>query len=132
MTRLTLGKTLLFGFFAATCAAAAVAAEGAPMSNSWRIEVSEGAKSDGTILFRVTPDGSAPIDVPVSVPAGHSENHVARDIQDSLSAALDRNTYQVEMDDGEDVLVKRKGGPVFNLKLIDTTVQSVRIKVDKQ
>jgi hypothetical protein len=92
------------------------------MSNKWRIEVSESAKSDGVILLRVTPDGGQAIDVSVPVPAGRSENQVARDIQDSLGATLDRKTYEVEMDDGEDVLVKRTGGATFNLKLIDTNV----------
>lgn len=102
------------------------------MSNKWRIEVSESAKSDGVIVLRVTPDGGRAIDVSVPVPAGRSENQVARDIQDSLGATLDRKTYEVEVDDGEDVLVKRKGGATFNLKLIDTNVRSVRIKIDEE
>lgn len=124
--------SLLFGLVAATSLTPAGAAEGLPMSDRWRIEVDHDAKSDGTILFRVTPDGAAPFDVPVIVPAGHHENHVARDIQSSLSAALDRRTYEVKMDDGEDVVVKRMGGPTFNLKLIDSNVKNVRIEVEKK
>lgn len=110
----------------------AATADDLQMSNKWRIEVSESAKSDGVITLRVTPDGGTPIDVSVPIPADRSENQVARHIQDSLSAALDRKTYEVEVDDGEDVLVKRSGGATFNLKLIETNVESVRIKIDKE
>lgn len=124
------------GFVAtAIIAAAGVAsavADDLQMSSKWRIEVSESAKSDGVITLRVTPDGGTPIDVSVPIPAGRSENQVARHIQDSLGATLDRKTYEVEVDDGEDVLVKRSGGATFNLKLIDTDVQSVRITIDEE
>ena len=52
--------------------------------------------------------------------------------QDSLGATLDRKTYEVEVDDGEDVLVKREGWATFNPKLIDTNVRSVRIRIDEE
>jgi len=132
MKYFTFARSLYVATLIAAAGATAGAADDLKMSNKWRIEVSESAKSDGVILLRVTPDGGTAIDIPVSVPAGHGENQVARDIQDSLGAALDRKTYEVEMDDGEDVLVKRKGGATFNLKLIDTNVRSVRINVDKE
>lgn len=109
-----------------------LSADSLPMSNKWRIEVSEGARSDGVIVLRVTPDGAAPIDVSVNIPEGRSENQVARHIQDSLGATLDKRSYEVEMDDGEDILVKRKGGATFNVKLVETNVESVRIKLDKE
>jgi hypothetical protein len=132
MKHFSFARSLLLATMIAAAGATAGMAGDLKMSDKWRIEVSESAKSDGVIRLRVTPDGGEAIDVAVPIPAGQSENEVARHIQDSLGSALDRKTYEVEMDDGEDVLVKRRGGATFNLKLIDTNVRSVRINVDEE
>ena len=110
----------------------AVAEEGLKLSNKWRIEVSEGANSDGNIVFRVTPDQGTPTDVTVAIRDGRSENDVAKDIVAGLKKGLDAKTYKVERDDGEDVLVKKRKGPNFELKLVESTVKSVRINVAKE
>jgi uncharacterized protein (DUF2141 family) len=110
----------------------AAAADGLKLSNKWRIEVSEGANSDGNIVFRVTPDQGAPTDVTVAIKDGRSENNVARAIVAGLKAGLDKKVYKVERDDGEDVLVKKRKGPNFELKLVESTVKSVRINVEKE
>ena len=102
------------------------------LSNKWRIEVSEGANSDGVILFRVTPDGGQPTDIEIPIEDGRGENGVARDIRDGLRKALDKERYHIETDDGEDVLVKKRKGPNFELKLISSTVKSVRFDVEKE
>ena len=111
----------------------AVAAAGdLNLSNKWRIEVSEGANSDGLIHFRITPDGGQPTDVEIPIEDGRGENGVARDIRDGLRKALDKERYHIETDDGEDVLVKKRKGPNFELKLIGSTVKSVRFDVEKE
>jgi hypothetical protein len=110
----------------------AMADESLSLSNKWRVEVSEGANSDGNIVFRVTPDQGAPTDVTVAIKDGRSENNVARDIAAGLKAGLDKKVYKVERDDGEDVLVKKRKGPNFELKLVESTVKSVRINVAKE
>ena len=68
-------------------------------SNAWRIEVSEGANSDGEILFRVTPKGGATQDVRVVIDDGTSEDHVARVIKNTFEDQLDTSRYDIEMDD---------------------------------
>src|SRR5262245_25896657 len=101
-------------------AAAAAAAEAAPpaapapaaapelhYSNKWRMQVSEGANNDGVMNFRLTPKGGTPIDIPVALKKGRGEDGCARDIRDAFKKALDKNVYKVEVDDGEDVLVKK-------------------------
>ena len=120
-------------------ALAVVAALGTPavaqdlkLSNKWRIEVSEGANNDGTILFRVTPKEGTPTDVSVAIKNGRSENEVARDVRDAFRATLDEKAFHAEVDDGEDVLVKKKGGPDFEVKLVESTVQGTRINVEKE
>lgn len=102
-------------------------------SNKWRIEVSEGANSDGEIVFQVTPDGGEAIEIRVAVKDGTRENKVAETISNALAAQLPEDRYNVEVDDGEDVLVKKKGGADnFDLTLVSSTVKSVRIDIEKE
>ncbi len=105
----------------------------ASASNKWRIQCSEGAKSSGEIVFRFTPKGGTAFDVTVPIPDGTSENHVARIVRDTLRQKLDAAKFQVEVDDGEDVLVKKKGSePNFDLKVASNTVKAVRIGLDRE
>jgi hypothetical protein len=133
MPRISLGA--LFGAVAVACLATggvAGAADGLSLSNKWRIEVSEGANNSGTIAFRVTPKEGTPVDVTVEIKDGRSENGVAIDIRDTLKKALDPKVYHVERDDGEDVLVKKRKGPDFELKFVESTVKGTRINVEKE
>ncbi len=110
---------------------AAIAADAKP-SHRWRIEVSESANSDGTIRFAVTPVGGESKTVEVPVKNGRSENHVAQDIRNAFKSSLTAE-YSVEIDDGEDVLVKAKDPtPKFTVALIDSNVKSVRIHVETE
>jgi len=103
------------------------------LSNKWRIECSESAKSDGVIRFLVTPKDGEPIAVEVPIADGRSENGVARDLRDGFRATLDPKKFHIETDDGEDVLVKKKRGqPNFELKLVESTVKAVRLHVQKE
>lgn len=108
------------------------AADGLSLSNKWRIEVSEGANNDGTIVFRVTPKEGTPVDVTVQIKDGRSENGVASDVRDALKKSLDPKVYKVEKDDGEDVLVKKRKGPDFELKFVESTVKGTRIDIEKE
>jgi len=117
---------------AALLAASPGLASDLKLSNKWRVEVSEGANNDGTILFRVTPKDGTPVDVPVAVKKGRSENGVAKDIRDAFKATLDKDTYHSERDDGEDVLLKKRKGPNFELKLVESDVKGTRIHIEKE
>jgi hypothetical protein len=116
----------------ALASAAAYAEDKPSYSNKWRIEVSESAKSAGTMLFRLTPKDGTPVDVSVAIADGRSENHVAKDIRDAMKTALDAKAFHTEVDDGEDVLVKKKKGPDFALVLVESNVEAVRINVEKE
>jgi hypothetical protein len=80
----------------------------------------------------VTPDQGTPTDVSVAIKNGRGENNVASDIRTALKQGLDKKVYKVEVDDGEDVLVKKRKGPNFELKLVESTVKSVRINIEKE
>jgi len=119
---------------AATEATATPAAPAAPLklSNKWRIEVHEGSNNTGTLLFRVTPDKGTATDIVVNIEKGRSENGVATDIKNTFKKALDPKTYHVETDDGEDVLVKKRKGPDYEIKLVESTLKGTRIHLDKE
>jgi lipopolysaccharide export LptBFGC system permease protein LptF len=102
-------------------------------SNSWRIEVSEGANSDGEFVFHVTPKGGKTQVITVKVDDGESEDHVARTIKNAFEKQLDTSKYDIEIDDGEDVLVKKDfTEPRFALEIISSTVKSVRLRLQKE
>ena len=116
---------------AAAPAAAAPAAE-LSYSNRWRLEVSEGANNAGVMRFRVTPQGGAAIDIPVSLKDGRGEDGCARDIRDAFKQALDKDSYKIEIDDGEDVLVKVRKGPNIAIELVESTVKGTRVNLDRE
>jgi hypothetical protein len=101
-------------------------------SNKWRLQVSEGANNDGVMSFRVTPKGGTPIDIPVALKKGRGEDGCARDIRDAFKKALDKKLFSVEVDDGEDVLVKKRKGENFNIQLVESTVKGTRINFDRE
>ena len=101
-------------------------------SNKWRVEVSESAKSDGTMTFRVTPKDATAVDVTVTIAKGRGENNIAKDIRDAFKSSLDAKSFHTETDDGEDVLLKKKKGPDFALVLVESNVEAVRINIEKE
>jgi len=106
-------------------------AGGSATSNKWRIEMSGQALTTGEIVFRVTPRQGEAVDVSVGIKSGRDENNVAKDVRDALAAKLSPDRYSVEVDDGEDILIKKKDGqPDFALELLDSNVRNVNIKVE--
>jgi hypothetical protein len=119
---------------AAAPATEAAAAPAAPLdySNKWRLEVSEGANNEGVIRFRFTPQGGTAFEIPVNLRKGRGEDGVARDIRDTLKKALDKDAYKIEVDDGEDVLVKVRKGPNVAIEIAEQTVKGTRINLDRE
>jgi hypothetical protein len=124
-----LACSLALGSLAAFAADEATAPS---LSNKWRIEVSGGANSDGHFLFRVTPDQGTPVEVKVVIDDGRGENAVAGDIKRAMQKTLDGKTYKAEVDDGEDVLLKKKKGPDFAVELVESTVRNTKIHIEKE
>jgi hypothetical protein len=124
--------SLLLAQEPATAPVAAAPAPELSYSNRWRLQVSEGANNDGVMRFRVTPQGGAAIDVPVTLKNGRGEDGCARDIRDTFKKALDKDTYKVELDDGEDVLVKVRKGPNVSIELVESTVKGTRVNLDRE
>jgi hypothetical protein len=111
--------------------ASASFADDAATSNKWRIELDGQALKTGDIQFRVTPRQGEPVDVVATVRSGRAENNVAKDVRDAFAAKLSPERFTVEVDDGEDILIKKKEGqPDFALELVESDVRNVTIKVE--
>jgi hypothetical protein len=103
-----------------------------PVENKWRLQFSGNAESDGRIVLAITPRGGERREVAVDIARGTGENRVARTVMRALRDAVG-DDYHVEVDDGEDVLVKRRHGrPVFNITVVEIGVRGVRINPDQE
>jgi hypothetical protein len=131
-----------FSFLAILAAAAllfnaALAAEPSPSSpnpsNKWRLQCSGGADSDGTIVLLITPEGGTPVEARIAIKDGAGENSVAAAIVKGLKAQLNKDHFKVERDDGEDVLIKKRGGaPDFDVTVVSIDVKGVRISPEHE
>ncbi len=101
-------------------------------SNKWRLEFSGAAESAGEIALEIVPHGREAVPVRVLIERNDGENRVARKVK----AAIDRQAgrwVDAELDDGEDVLVKRRlFRPRVSVVLKSSTVKDVRINFDKE
>ena len=105
----------------------------ADTSNKWRIEVSGGANSDGEMIFSIKPEDGEGISIRVTLKDGTGENRVAKTIRDAFKEQLPEDHYKIEVDDGEDVLVKKKGeAEDFGLTLVSSTVRNTEIEIEKE
>lgn len=100
--------------------------------NKWRLEFSGDAESAGRIVLQLVPEEGEPVAATVEIRKGRSENGVARDVRDGLRAAAGKR-FKVEVDDGEDVLVKKgRGERNFSVAIVENTVKGVRINLDPE
>lgn len=99
------------------------------VENKWRLEFSGGAESAGRIVLQLAPSEGDPIRAMADIVEGRSENGVASDVRDALQAQAGKR-YNVELDDGEDVLVKKDDGERdFVITIVENSVRGVRIDV---
>jgi hypothetical protein len=121
-----------FGLCALAALFLASAADAVP-SNRWRLQFSGASQSAGTIVLRFSPVGGESFDVEIGVPNDTSENSVARLVVAVLKEKLPSEGYQVERDDGEDVLIRRRRGAAdFDLEIVSDSVEHVRINPDRE
>ncbi len=104
-------------------------AQDAPKPDTkWRILCSGYSSSAGTVKFVVSQPENPDIEISANVPKGHSENQIAQDVRDGFRAALPKDRFSIETDDGEDVLVKAKGGQKeYVVTFVSLSVQGVAI-----
>ncbi len=134
MKRATCGRSAVWQGIVVFVLAAAVAFGAlASPSNKWRIQLGGKAKVDGEIELSFTPKGGAATSVVIPVPAGTHENAAARLVRDAVKAQFGKDVYKVETDDGEDVLVKKRGKtPDFEIVVVRNTAEGLRVSLDRE
>lgn len=101
-------------------------------SNKWRLQVSGGAEAGGTIAFTIALDDGQRLPVSAEIAEGTGENAIAKKLRDAVRAQAGACCH-AEVDDGEDVLVKKKRGqPALDIVDIQIGVQGVRITKDRE
>jgi hypothetical protein len=119
---------------AAEAAPAAKAAPAARLTytDDWRIAVNHDAGSDGDILFQVTPKGGTTQDITVAIKKGTGENDVAHAIKKVFEAQIGTKKYNIEMEDGENVIIEKSMGEKdIALVFVSSTVKGVKVSVHK-
>ena len=103
----------------------------ASQSNKWRLQFSGAAESAGEMVLEIVPSGRAPVRVNVLIERNDGENRVARKVKTAIDRQAGR-WVDAELDDGEDVLVKRHFFRRFSIALVSSTVKDVRINFDHE
>lgn len=117
-------------------ALAIVSAAGAAFaspSNKWRLVVDGSTKLGGEVELALTPKGGEAISLVVPIAAHTSENSAASLVRKAFVAKFGKKDYKVEIDDGEDVLVKAKGGTGdFELVVVRNTAEGLSFKLRRE
>ena len=101
-------------------------------TDDYRISVDDDADTDGEIVFRVTPKDGTATDVKVAIKKGTNENEIARTIKQAFVDQLGTKEQNIEMEDGENVIIERSmGSKDVSLVLVSTTVKGVDVKVHR-
>lgn len=128
-------RMLTSALLAATLAAASLPAqaESPDTSNRWRLKAGGESTADGVIVVRLSEIGAVVAEIPVSVPKHTAKKGVAERIRDSLNAGLEGDRYKVEVDDGEDVIVKaREDVKDFEIAIVSNTADGIEVRLDKE
>ena len=99
-------------------------------TDDYRISVDDDANSDGEIVFRMTWKDGGSKDVTVPIKKGTNENEIARTIKKAFVDQIGTKKYNIEMEDGENVIIERSGGKGdTSLVLVSNSVKNVDVKV---
>lgn len=128
MNQTSIRSSLVLAAAGLLAAFAATAADPDP-AGKWRLAFDHWAENDGELVLRVAPLNGAPIDVTTKVTKNMTENTVADLVKGSLRTQLGKG-YKVEVDDGEDVLIKKAGKtPKFVVTLVSSSVTGLELKI---
>ena len=113
-------------------AAAPPASQKLTFTDDYEIVVNHDAESDGEIIFRVTWKDGESKDITVPIKKGTGENAVAREIKKAFDKQLGTKHYNIEMEDGEKIIIERSGGKQdTSLVVVSSTVMGITVKVHR-
>ena len=118
-------RGLLLAGALATVATLAVAEP----DGKWRLKFDHWAEVDGELVLRIAPLNGTPIDVSTKIAKDTTENAAAELVSGALKSQLGKG-YKVEVDDGEDVIIKKTGKtPKFEVSLVSSSVTGLNLKI---
>jgi hypothetical protein len=127
----SLQRTLAAVALAALLCLAAVSAQAKPAGN-WRVTFDGQTDVEGVIGLRIAPLDGTPIDVEIRIPAKTSENKVADLVSDGLKKTLGTKAFRVGVDDGESVIVKKRGKTKkFELTMLTPPINGLGVKIGR-
>ncbi len=101
--------------------------------NAWRIECKGGADAHGQVVLSFSEDGAEITRISVAIPNDTPENNVARRIRKELRQFLSKDTYGVDIDGGETVVViARNPARRFEIGLVQNNVPGTEIVVSRE
>jgi hypothetical protein len=124
--------------FAAWVLAAALAlgialAADEPPPNAVRVECKGSAERYGDIVLGFFENGAEISRIPVPIPEGTPENAVADRMRREVRRALPKGDYDVELDDGEVVVVTaRDPARDFEIRVISNGVEGTEVTVGRE
>jgi len=125
MHRHSLRRSLLLAGVLAACATLA----SAEPDSKWRVKFDHWAEADGELVLRIAPLNGTPIDVSTRIAKNTTENNAAQLVTGALKAQLG-NGYKVEVDDGEDIVIKKSGKtPKFEVSVLSSSVTGLNVKI---
>jgi hypothetical protein len=101
-------------------------------SNKWRAKFSGEAKSDGVLVFRMIMKDAEPVVISIDIKDGTNDDNIADKVEKALKKGFPGD-FNVEVDDGESVLVKlnvMEGR--CSLELLENTVAKVKVRIKKE
>ncbi|GAB3066172.1 hypothetical protein [Stenotrophomonas tumulicola] len=102
-------------------------------SNKWRIDFENRSQVAGEIELSLTPKGGQATNVTVPIPAATNDEAAAVLVSNALSSTFGAEVYEVEIDDGDDVLVRANDGiRNFDLDIVRNTADGLRVELDKE
>ncbi len=114
--------------------AATPAAKPLPTSNAWRLEFDGKADVDGEIVVAIIV-GEETTNVTLAVKKGTSEDKAAKLLVKELQAKAPPKKFHFEVDDGEDVMFKKKVGmgvPNFTVQVVSNTATGLKAEMEKE
>jgi type IV pilus biogenesis protein CpaD/CtpE len=118
---------------AAALAPALVHAADEPPPNAVRIECKGSAEKYGDIVLAFLENGAEVSRIPVPIPEGTPENAIADRMRKEVRRALPRGEYEVEVDDGEVVVVTaRDPAKVFEIRVASNPVEGTEVTAGRE
>jgi len=112
--------------------AGAMAGARGDTADKWRMHTAGKSTSDGEIVLRLAELGGIVAEVTIPIPKYTDQKGIAQRIREGLNDNLPGDRYKVEVDEGDDIIVrKRDDVKDFELSIVGNTADGTEVKVER-